>query len=332
MKAAGDFNYKVALASGLKHLQRGKLRQAEEQFRYLVAKFPQADGGYRGLARVHLDAGDRPAALATLREGAAAISRAGDRPAAIALLREAVTLDPLDLASHRRLAAALALAGDVESAAREYGRFAEAHIAAGDPERARLEASYALETLGEIPALHELARRAGLGLRTVRGPQGAHDQPERVAEPRDVPEEEPAPADPAEDPRLAMAAQWAASRPASLQERVAVVSEPAPAPAPRPAPPAVPRPRADTLELEERASDLLARRDGAAAGVALEAARALTAEGKLHAASDLLLQMVATGVAVHEAQRELTGLTRGLGRDDLAAERERLLRELERGG
>ncbi|MEK6619629.1 MAG: hypothetical protein AABZ26_01500, partial [Chloroflexota bacterium] len=107
MKAVQDFNYKVALASGLRSLQAGRLRQAEEQFRYLVSKFPRADGGYRGLAKVFVELGDRPAAVGTLRDGAAALAKAGERPAAIDLLREAVTLDPLDLAAHRRLAAAL---------------------------------------------------------------------------------------------------------------------------------------------------------------------------------------------------------------------------------
>ena len=44
---SADFNYKVALASGLKSLQGGRLRQADEQFRYLVQHFPTADGGRR---------------------------------------------------------------------------------------------------------------------------------------------------------------------------------------------------------------------------------------------------------------------------------------------
>ncbi|MGH2450904.1 MAG: tetratricopeptide repeat protein, partial [Candidatus Limnocylindria bacterium] len=101
MGAASDFNYKVALASGLRSLQSGKLRQAEEQFRYLIQKFPHVDGGYRGLAKVLMDLGDRAAALATLREGAGALAKAGERGAAIDLLREAIGLDPLDLAVHR---------------------------------------------------------------------------------------------------------------------------------------------------------------------------------------------------------------------------------------
>src|SRR6266508_3971492 len=194
MKAVQDFNYKVALASGLKHLQGGKLRQAEEQFRYLVSKFPQADGGYRGLARVQVEVGDHPAAVATLRDGAAALSRSGERGLAIDLLGEATSLDPLDLSAHRRLAAALALAGDVGASAAEYVRFANAEIAAGDPDRAKLEANYALETLGEIPALHDLARTVGLQLRTVRR---LAPEPVPVPEPFVMPEREPVAPEPA---------------------------------------------------------------------------------------------------------------------------------------
>ena len=45
-----------ALGSGLKSLQAGRLREAEEQFRYLTQKFPSTDGGYRGLAKVQAEA------------------------------------------------------------------------------------------------------------------------------------------------------------------------------------------------------------------------------------------------------------------------------------
>ena len=55
MAAVQDFNYKVALASGLRELQAGRLRQAEQQFGYLCAKFPNAPGGYRGLAKVRME-------------------------------------------------------------------------------------------------------------------------------------------------------------------------------------------------------------------------------------------------------------------------------------
>lgn len=162
MRSAQDFNYKVALASGLRDLQAGRLRQAEEQFRYLVAKFPAADGGYRGLAKVQVELEDPKAARATLRQGAAACAKATERPAAIALLKAAVALDPLDITSHRHLAATLALAGQGGAAIEEYARYADAATAAGESERARLEVAYALERLPADDALRALGRRFGL--------------------------------------------------------------------------------------------------------------------------------------------------------------------------
>lgn len=161
MKTVEDFNYKVALAEGLRSLRLGRLGPAEEQFRYLVSKFPRADGGYRGLAKVQVEQGDRRSAVSTLRDGAAALARSGERSIAIGLLREAVDLDPLDLSAHRRLAAALALAGETSAAADEHVRFIEAEVREGDPERARLEVRYALETVGDVARLRELADSLG---------------------------------------------------------------------------------------------------------------------------------------------------------------------------
>ena len=119
---SSDFNYKVALASGLKSLQLGRLRQAEEQFRYLLERFPSADGCYRGLAKVLIEQEDRPAALRMLLDGGAAVAKSGQRAAAIGLYRDATALDANDLAAHRRLAAALTLAGEPGTAAAEYVR------------------------------------------------------------------------------------------------------------------------------------------------------------------------------------------------------------------
>ncbi|MEK7863897.1 MAG: hypothetical protein AAB295_11620, partial [Chloroflexota bacterium] len=141
---SADFNYKVALASGLKSLQGGRLRQAEEQFRYLVQHFPSADGGYRGLAKVLVEQEDRPAALRVLLDGGAALAKAGERTAAITLYKESVAFDSQDLTAHRRLAAALTLAGETDEAAREYVRYITSAIAAGDGERAKLVSAYAL--------------------------------------------------------------------------------------------------------------------------------------------------------------------------------------------
>lgn len=279
MKAVQDFNYKVALASGLKHLQSGKLKQAEEQFRYLVSRFPRAEGGYRGLARVRTLRGDAPGAVAALRDGASALARGGERAIAIDLLREATGLDPRDLAAHRRLAAALALAGDVGAAAEEHIRFATAELAAGGEDRARAEASYALETLGEIPALHDIARTLGIELRTVRRADEAAEG----------------------SPATAVEAAPAEARGAAAE---------------------------DPMVLEARAMALIGARDPGAGGVAIEATRALIAAGKVQAASDLLLEIVASGIAAHEAQQELIAIARALGRDDLANERARLLEEV----
>src|ERR1051326_444491 len=118
------------------------MRQAEEQFRYLIQHFPAAEGGYRGLAKVLLAQEDRAGAQKVLLEGGAALAKAMQREGAIAVYKEAVQLDPRDLAAHRRLASSLALAGDIEAAAHEYVRFIRE---VGDAQRAQLEAQYALE-------------------------------------------------------------------------------------------------------------------------------------------------------------------------------------------
>src|SRR5438270_12624434 len=149
--ASKDFNYQVALKEGLKSLEQGRLRQAEQSFKYLVDKFPGAEGGYRGLAKVHFEQEDRASALRVLRDGAAALTKSGERPQAIGLLREAITLEPRDLATHRRRAAALALAGDTDAAIGEYARLIRDLRDAGDAERASLETAYALGQLRHIP-------------------------------------------------------------------------------------------------------------------------------------------------------------------------------------
>ena len=168
MAAVQDFNYKVALASGLRELQAGRLRQAEQQFGYLCAKFPNAPGGYRGLAKVRMEQADRPGALTTLRDGAAKLAKAGEHGGVVALLSEALQLDPLDLAAHRRLAAALALAGEMETAVEEYRRYARA-LAPVDPAAAQRDVRYGLDSLGPLPALLELANELGSHLERRMG-------------------------------------------------------------------------------------------------------------------------------------------------------------------
>lgn len=312
MRATQDFNYKVALASGLKSLQAGRLRQAEEQFRYLVQKFPAQDGGYRGLAKVLIELEDRPAALAALREGAAALAKGGAREQAIALLRDAITLDPADLATHRRLAAALWLAQDTEGAMTEVERYVHTHVAMSGVDHARSEIGYALERFGEHPRLGALANRFGVAM------------PEKAEEPAPDPEPEPEPAR-REEPVSREVAPAVAQEPAP--------AEPPPADWPRiaqlPASPTAAAPALvsadDAATAEARAAELLARGDGRAGEAALAAARAHIAEGHLAAASDLLLGLIASGVRMHEAQRMLIDVTRTLNKPDLTRAKAALL-------
>lgn len=154
--APKNFNYTVEWNKGVESLKQGRLRQAEQSFKYLVSKFPGAEGGYRGLAKVHFEQDERTDALKILREGAAALTKAGDRSGAIGLLREAIGLDPRDLATHRRLAAALALVGDPDAAVAEYARFVRDLRDNGERERATSEVAYAKGQLRGVAGLESL--------------------------------------------------------------------------------------------------------------------------------------------------------------------------------
>jgi thioredoxin-like negative regulator of GroEL len=315
MTAAHDFNYKVALASGLRDLQSGRLRPAEEQFRYLVAHFPTAAGGYRGLAKVFVELEDRAGALTTLRDGAASLAKAADRVGAIALLKEAVILGPMDVAVHRRLAAALGLAGDHAAAIAEHRRFAHAAVHAGDRDTATREIRYALGSSGDDPALVTVAVECGLpvhGISEARQP--AAPQPDQRPDPG--PEEPvsswaPAPATPSAP----------SERPSSLFAAPPRRVEPEPAP-----PPPVQTERSDE-SADERAARYIAARDPRAAQVALVAAREFLAAGQTHAASDLLLQVIAAGLADHQAQRLLVEVATSIGKKDVARAKCALLAE-----
>ena len=299
MRATQDFNYKVALASGLKSLQAGRLRQAEEQFRYLVEKFPGSPGGYRGLAKVLVELEDRSAAFEILRDGGSGLAKANDREGAITLFREAVSMEPRDTTTHRRLVAALAISGDLDGAVTEVERYVEANSGPrADAERARLAVAYAFETLGEHRRLTSLAERFGMSGRAI-GPEaaiaaepGPARQPEREAELE--PEAEP---------------------------------EPEPLPEPMAAEPARPATEMDSDELEQRAAELIARRDPQALPVALAAATRHFAEGRTDAASDLLLQLISSGVGGHDAQRALVDVVQS-SRPDIAREKSALLAEV----
>ncbi|MDP9320478.1 MAG: hypothetical protein M3P16_05205 [Chloroflexota bacterium] len=318
MAAVQDFNYKVALASGLRELQAGRLRQAEQQFGYLRAKFPNAPGGYRGLAKVRMEQADRPGALTTLRDGAAKLAKAGEHSGVVALLTEALQLDPLDLAAHRRLAAAHALAGELDAAADEYTRYARAVVSA-DPAGAQRDLRYGLDSLGALPGLLALADEIGLSV----SPRPATARP---ATP---------PADRAPEPLPSGAIPGLPRRERKDGELAAEPTGPGPhASSAAPAGPQharVPEPALDAaedpLDADMRAAEYIAKGDPRAAQAALVAARHFIANGHTNAASDLLLQLIASGLANHQAQRLLVDVVSSIGKRDVARAKCALLAE-----
>jgi len=362
---SSDFNYKVALASGLKSLHAGRLRQAEEQFRYLLARFPAADGGYRGLAKVLIEEEDRPAALRMLLDGGAAVAKAGQRAAAIGLYRDATALDPHDLTAHRRLAAALTLAGEQVAAADEYTRYIELARISGATERAHNEAEFALGRVPVTSGLAALAQSLGMEVAEPAPPAPAASStpaaaptPTATAAPAVTsgPAATPGPAaPPASEPQAAAEDEERAALNESDTAEPAV-SEPAvfePAPVAHAATPADPwtavdeseggpvsdplpmtlsaangeRPAEDATSqaVEADAARYLAKHDPRGAVAALEAARRYIADGRNDAASDLLLQLIASGVADHDAQRLLVDVVRTLGKRDVAKAKCQLL-------
>jgi hypothetical protein len=92
-----------------------------------------------------------------LCRGAAVLSREENRIAARALLWAAVAIDPQNFVAHRRLAAALLNAEDVDGAADEYARFIELLLKEHDVRRAAGELAYARSFLGEMPQLSSAA-------------------------------------------------------------------------------------------------------------------------------------------------------------------------------
>jgi tetratricopeptide (TPR) repeat protein len=332
--AVQDFNYKIALASGLRELQAGRLRQAEQQFGYLCAKFPAAPGGYRGLAKVRMEQADRPGALATLRDGAAKLAKAGEHNGVVALLNEALHLDPQDLGAHRRLAAAHALAGERDAAAQEYLRYARL-LLYSDPSAAHRDIRYGLDTLGAVPELVALANEVGIDTSALP-PLPAPPAPARTG-----PEPLPLGGIPGL-PRRARKDQSTTADPRLDMLKTllpAVAAEPMPPASPQawaPAPPGpqrerVPEPALDAaedpLEADMRAAEYIAKGDPRAAQAALVAARHFIANGHTNAASDLLLQLIASGLADHQAQRLLVDVVSSLGKRDVARAKCALLAE-----
>jgi tetratricopeptide (TPR) repeat protein len=326
--SSADFNYKVALASGLKSLQGGRFRQAEEQFRYLVQHFPSADGGYRGLAKVLVEQEDRPAALRALLDGGAALAKADQRAAAITLYREAIALDPLDLAAHRRLAAALALSGEAEEAVHEYVRYIKAAIDNGDSYRAQNESTYALERTPGNAELVEVAHAAGAAIPKPKESKDDREALMRTAFTGAAPEA-PAP-EHYELPPVQSATSWSGSAEPEVSGE-AWSTPPTEGGDAWGAPPVASTEAepigadTDALAVEATAARYLAKGDPRGATAALEAARRYIADGRMDAASDLLLQLIAAGIADHDAQRLLVDVAKSLGKRDLAKAKVQLL-------
>src|SRR5438128_7515267 len=91
--------------------------------------------------------------LDALKDGAAMLIQAGNRVAALAVMWSAVAIAPTDLGAHRRLAAMLANAGDIDGAANEYARYIEFMIPIGHVGRAPMERAYGVKVLGGRPAV-----------------------------------------------------------------------------------------------------------------------------------------------------------------------------------
>jgi hypothetical protein len=124
----------------------------------------------------------------------------------------------------------------------------------------------------------------------------------------------------AEEPETAEAA----AEPA-LEETTAPLPEPAPDSWMAAPENGEPKTGTDPVAVEAAAAGYLATRDPRAAAMALEAARYYIQEGDVDAASDLLLQLIAAGVANHDAQRLLIDVVRTLGKREVAKTKCQLL-------
>ena len=123
-----------------------------------VVSIEPADAEMQELHQSDLDA---------LKDGAAMLTQAGNRVAALAVMWSAVAIAPTDLGAHRRLAAMLANAGDIDGAANEYARYVEFMIPIGDVGRATMELTYGAKVLGNHPALHEAAEKIVSAVRAL---------------------------------------------------------------------------------------------------------------------------------------------------------------------
>jgi hypothetical protein len=124
----------------------------------LVASIEPVEAEMHEVHRSDLDA---------LKDGATMLTQAGNRIAALAVMWSAVAIAPTDLGAHRRLAAMLANAGDLDGAANEYARYIEFMLPIGDIGRATMELTYGAKVLGAHPALHDAAEKIVTAVRAL---------------------------------------------------------------------------------------------------------------------------------------------------------------------
>jgi len=336
--------HKLAVDAAARLLATGKLRQAEKAYLELVDKYGDRNS-ILGLAQTQAALEDVPAALETLRAAASKFAKNGDRAEAVSLLAAAVAFGPADLASHRRLAAALANQGDLSGAVDEYERYVDECIASGVPNRALLELSYGRETLGELPGLIALVDRIS---HPGRESAPRADAPRPPARKSVLPRSENAPlrvsplAQPAAKPATPpAAAAKPATQPAAAKPATAKPAESKPA-APKSATPKMPEPAIDwgqpTKAASKAAETPAARtRPDASPTTAfvLKGAQTVThaANGDLDAAVDVLaragmlkrLEKPLPKLDIEPLLRALTPVGSGLDAAALAASRAALL-------
>ena len=237
-------------------------------------------------------------------------------------------------------------------------------MAHGDDERAKLETVYALERLPGKDEIAEAATVLGIEVPPPPPPRPGAEEPAPAplaAAPLAAAAKRGTPRQPRLSPREPAPDAWNAptttSNDASAAARLAAI-QPPPAKAEMPAkdpwakaaeptgapeaaadgkrpentsvdaPPAPAVPvEADGRTVEATAAEYLANGDQRGGQAALEAARRYIAEGRIDAASDLLLQLIASGIARHDAQRLLVDVTKSLGKSDLTRTKMRLLVE-----
>lgn len=296
--AAGDSRLANDAAGSL--LTKGRAREAAKAFRELATKHGDV-ASYRGLAKALLLLDERDGAVQALREGAALRLKRGDRAGELELLADAVVAAPVDLAVHRRLAAALANHGDLAGACDEYGRFIDAALELGDTRRAWLELAYGREILGELPPLLAIVDR--ITVRSAPEPGGAVDHAKSGSARRNEP--------------IDLMQRAARRRGEELETVLAGLVPAGP-------------PQAAAAIAYMRATVLIAARDPRATDATLAAARQLLALDRPRAAADALLAYINAGFRGRDAHLVLAEAIRRLGRSDLAEDKCRLLATLHR--